>query len=163
MTPLTVTGDTITIAILSITTIIGFVLAYIEYSSREKVVKDYDDKLSSTIKSYEDKIENISKLNEEDLLQSEELIKGRIKDIEEVHRSVLDDQNVTLELYESYIKNFDAAITLTDKKLKDLDNKGVFSSDDEIGFFFRSILDLQSILNRFKIEKEVLDKELLNK
>lgn len=94
---------------------------------------------------------------ESELTEAEALVKERIEEIENVYRSAIDDQNETLELYEKYIRNFDAAITLSDKKIKDLDSKGLFSSDDEIGFFFTTVSGIQTVLNHFKIDKEALD------
>ena len=41
--------------------------------------------------------------------------------------------------------------TITDKKLKEIDNKGSFESDDKIGFFFKAIKHIQDILNDFKV------------
>ena len=49
--------------------------------------------------------------------------------------------------YEIFILDFQRLITLTGEKLKKLDVKGSFESDDEIGFFFREIKSLQSMLN----------------
>jgi hypothetical protein len=40
---------------------------------------------------------------------------------------------------------------MSDKMLKDLDGKESFKSDDEIGFFFESIQQIQDILNDFKV------------
>ena len=43
-------------------------------------------------------------------------------------------------------------IELTDEKLKKLDSRGSFKSDDEIGFFFNQVMELQKILNEFNIK-----------
>ena len=42
----------------------------------------------------------------------------------------------TIELYQNWIEQFDIAIKDTDQKLNEIDNKGTFKSDDEVGFFF---------------------------
>jgi len=55
--------------------------------------------------------------------------------------------------YSNYITKFDEIITFTDTQLKEIDSKGAFASDDEVGFFFLKIKELQKILNQFKIEK----------
>ena len=34
-----------------------------------------------------------------------------------------------------------------------IDNKGTFSSDDEVGFFFKSIQGIQEILNDFQVKR----------
>ena len=55
--------------------------------------------------------------------------------------------------YKQYIDSIDDAIYYTDKKLKEIDEKGMFKSDDEIGFFFTKVKEIQSILNQYKIPK----------
>ena len=40
-----------------------------------------------------------------------------------------------------------------DKKLKEIDRAGTFKSDDEVGYFFKSIQDIQDILNDFKLKE----------
>ena len=51
--------------------------------------------------------------------------------------------------YESYVRNLSTTLSLTDKKLKDIDAKGLFDSDDEIGWFFNHVKDIQNDLNKF--------------
>ena len=53
--------------------------------------------------------------------------------------------------YLGYLERLSQVIELTDEKLKKLDNKGSFKSDDEIGFFFNQVMELQKILNEFKV------------
>ncbi len=43
-------------------------------------------------------------------------------------------------------------IEMSDKKLKEVDARESFKSDDEVGFFFESIKQIQSILNQFNIK-----------
>ena len=49
--------------------------------------------------------------------------------------------------YLGYLERLSQVIELTDEKLKKLDNKGSFKSDDEIGFFFNQVMELQKNLN----------------
>ena len=49
-----------------------------------------------------------------------------------------------------FIQNFQSTIELSDKKLKELDTKGSFNSDDEIGWFFNEVKKLQNTLSQFK-------------
>jgi len=42
-------------------------------------------------------------------------------------------------------------ISESHKKLMEVDRKGSFESDDEVGFFFKELLKIQQILNDFKI------------
>ena len=54
--------------------------------------------------------------------------------------------------YQIYLNKVSDIIELSDKKLKEIDHKGSFESDDEIGFFFQSVKQLQETLNVFKIK-----------
>tara|TARA_Y100001963_G_C6538878_1_gene334559 strand:- start:133 stop:414 length:282 start_codon:yes stop_codon:yes gene_type:complete len=51
-----------------------------------------------------------------------------------------------LERYESWINNFSNSINSANNRLDEIDNKGTFESDDEVGFFFKYIKDIQSQL-----------------
>jgi hypothetical protein len=55
--------------------------------------------------------------------------------------------------YKVYMDSINEAIYFTDKKLKEIDEKGMFKSDDEIGFFFIKVKEIQNILNQYKIPK----------
>lgn len=52
---------------------------------------------------------------------------------------------------DQYIRRFSNAIDFTDKRLGEIDDKGTFQSDDEIGWFFESIKTLQNELNDFNL------------
>ena len=53
--------------------------------------------------------------------------------------------------YDRFISEFSKQLDNTDKRLKEIDEKGTFKSDDEIGWFFKQIKRLQSDVSRFKI------------
>jgi hypothetical protein len=53
--------------------------------------------------------------------------------------------------YLTYLDKLSRVIEASDKKLKEIDSKETFKSDDEIGFFFKSVQQIQDILNEFKI------------
>ena len=53
--------------------------------------------------------------------------------------------------YMSYLNKVSDIIEMSDKKLKEVDARESFKSDDEVGFFFESIKQIQSILNQFNI------------
>ena len=40
----------------------------------------------------------------------------------------------------------------TDKRLKEIDQKETFKSDDEVGFFFEQLKNIQSVLNSFNVK-----------
>ena len=54
--------------------------------------------------------------------------------------------------YMSYLNKISDIIEMSDKKLKEVDAKESFKSDDEVGFFFESIKQIQNILNQFNIK-----------
>lgn len=54
--------------------------------------------------------------------------------------------------YMSYLNKVSDIIEMSDKKLKEVDAKESFKSDDEVGFFFESVKQIQSILNQFNIK-----------
>jgi len=55
--------------------------------------------------------------------------------------------------YLRYLDQISRIIEFSDEKLKKLDVKGHFRSDDEVNFFFKGIQDIQRILNEFRLEK----------
>lgn len=55
--------------------------------------------------------------------------------------------------YLLYLDKISRVIELSDEKLKQIDYKGTFKSDDEVGFFFEQIKSIQQILNDFKLKK----------
>ncbi len=55
--------------------------------------------------------------------------------------------------YLKYLDNISRVIEVSDEKIKKLNIKGSFESDDEIGFFFKTIKQIQDILNDFNIKK----------
>ena len=55
--------------------------------------------------------------------------------------------------YLDYLDKLSRVIEVSETKMKEVDAKGSFSSDDEVGFFFQQIKGLQDILNEFKLEK----------
>ncbi len=55
--------------------------------------------------------------------------------------------------YLVYLDKISRVIEISGDKLKKIDYKGSFESDDEVGFFFKQIKDIQDILNEFKLKK----------
>ena len=55
--------------------------------------------------------------------------------------------------YITYLDQFSKIIEFSDEKMKKIDEKGIFKSDDEIGFMYEQIKDLQKILSNFRIDK----------
>ena len=65
------------------------------------------------------------------------------KKVEQLER-IVDSQ-------ELYISKFSNSVDFANKRLGEIDEKGTFQSDDEIGWFFESVKTLQSELNDFNL------------
>lgn len=57
-----------------------------------------------------------------------------------------------LSSYQTFITQFQKQVVASDKKIKEIDSKGLFDSDDEIGWFFTQLKEIQKNLTEFKIE-----------
>ena len=57
-----------------------------------------------------------------------------------------------IKSYENYMINLSNTIEFSNKKIKEIDRKGTFDSDDEVGFFFQQLKYLQEQLNNFKVK-----------
>ena len=55
--------------------------------------------------------------------------------------------------YLNYLDQLSKTIEISDKKFKEVDRAGTFKSDDEVGYFFKSIQDIQDILNDFRLKE----------
>tara|TARA_B110000977_G_scaffold27738_1_gene35259 strand:- start:407 stop:619 length:213 start_codon:yes stop_codon:yes gene_type:complete len=62
-------------------------------------------------------------------------------------------QEDVLVEYLQYLDRLSKVIELSEKKLDEIDKSGAFKSDDEVGFFFKSVTQLQDILNDFKLKR----------
>ena len=56
------------------------------------------------------------------------------------------------EALEDFITKQSEAIQACDQRLKQIDNKGTFYADDEIGWFFKEIQKIQEALNEFTLK-----------
>ena len=56
------------------------------------------------------------------------------------------------ERLEDFISKQSEAITACDKRLKEIDDKGMFYADDQIGFFFKEVQKIQEALNEFTLK-----------
>jgi len=65
----------------------------------------------------------------------------------------IEKQEDILTGYLAYLDKLSRVIEVSDEKLKAVDARGTFSSDDEVGFFFQQIKGLQEILNEFILKK----------
>lgn len=51
---------------------------------------------------------------------------------------------------QKYISSISEIINNSEKRLKEIDEKEIFKSDDEIGWFFNEIKKIQNILSQYK-------------
>ena len=58
-----------------------------------------------------------------------------------------------------YLQNISNLITDSQKHLKELDRKGVFQSDDEVGYFFEQMQNVQKELDRYMLPNNYGKKE----
>ena len=56
------------------------------------------------------------------------------------------------EMMEDFINKQSEAIAACDTRLKQIDQKGVFYADDEIGWFFEEVKKIQEALNEFRMK-----------
>ena len=70
----------------------------------------------------------------------------------EKQEDIINNQATILASYLSYLNKISDIIEFSDKKLKEIDHKESFKSDDEVGFFFEEIKQIQSALNQFKVK-----------
>ena len=55
------------------------------------------------------------------------------------------------EMMEDFINKQSDAIAACDARLKQIDQKGTFYADDEIGWFFEEVKKIQEALNEFRM------------
>ena len=56
------------------------------------------------------------------------------------------------EILEDFIAKQSEAIQACDLRLKQIDDKGVFYADDQIGWFFKEVQKIQEALNEFTLK-----------
>lgn len=57
-----------------------------------------------------------------------------------------------LERFEDYVESLSSTISLIITQLKEVDNSGMFESDDEIGWFFKEIKNLGDRLEQYRLK-----------
>ena len=56
------------------------------------------------------------------------------------------------EILEDFIAKQSEAIIVIGQRLKQIDDKGIFYADDQIGFFFKEVQKIQEALNEFTLK-----------
>ena len=55
--------------------------------------------------------------------------------------------------FQKYLDQLSRIIEFSDEKLKKIDERGIFKNDDEIGFMYEQIKELQKVLSNFRMDK----------
>ena len=53
---------------------------------------------------------------------------------------------------DQYIDNMSIIMSESNRKIKEIDSKQIFESDDEIGWFFQEVKKIQDALNEFTLK-----------
>ena len=61
----------------------------------------------------------------------------------------MEEKNEETELYKNYILGLSEVIEKSKIRLEEIDKRGAYSSDDEIGWFFNQVKSIQNQLNNF--------------
>ena len=67
-------------------------------------------------------------------------------------------EDITVEQAD-YMNNISNLVKDSQKHLKNLDEKGVFEADDEVGYFFEQLKNVQKELNRYMLPENYGKKE----
>jgi hypothetical protein len=124
------------VALLTLLAMAGWAVAYRQYKT-----------LSDKFKQDLSKIESD---NDSELKELSDLADSRIKELE-------NEYIPAIELYEKYITSIDMLIQVSSQKIREVDAKGSFKTDDEVEFFFETLKEIQANLDKFQIEKQDLD------
>lgn len=65
----------------------------------------------------------------------------------------LETQEDIVVSYLQYIDEISRVIELSDEQLQKADQKGHFEGDDEVGFIYNEIKDIQTVLSTFRVDK----------
>ena len=63
-----------------------------------------------------------------------------------------ENQEDIIEEYENFIIKQSEAINACNQRLKEIDDKNIFYSDDQIGWFFKEVQKIQEALNEFTLK-----------
>ena len=55
--------------------------------------------------------------------------------------------------YQNYLDSLSRIVEFADEKIKTIDSKGIFKTDDEVGFIYEEIKNLQKVLSNFRVDK----------
>ena len=62
-------------------------------------------------------------------------------------------QEDALNKRDQYIDNLSVIMSESNRKIKEIDSRQIFESDDEIGWFFKGIKEIQELINEYNLNK----------
>ena len=65
----------------------------------------------------------------------------------------VEKQEDIIQGYQTYLYSIDETIKNSTRKLKEIDRRGTFSSDDEIGWFFEQVKEIQDKLEDYRLKE----------
>tara|TARA_Y100001972_G_scaffold117420_1_gene156401 strand:+ start:694 stop:1014 length:321 start_codon:yes stop_codon:yes gene_type:complete len=74
-------------------------------------------------------------------------------------RKVENYEDVTVE-QANYMRNISNLLVESQKHLNNLDERGVFKSDDEVGYFFENLKLIQKTLDQYQLPDNYAKKEI---
>lgn len=69
------------------------------------------------------------------------VIYNLLKKVEKYEQVILDNTNTLTYLHDTIVS--------INNRLNEIDQRGTFESDDEVGFFFKELKNMQSTLNQY--------------
>jgi biopolymer transport protein ExbB/TolQ len=146
------------VALLTLLAMAGWAVAYWQYKTLSdkfnqelsKVRSENLINLASIKSENEAQLYRIETENEAQLKEISDLADSRIRQLEQEYMPAL-------ELYEKYITSMDMIIQVSAQKIREVDARGVYKTDDEVEFFFEALKEIQANLDKFQIEKQDLD------
>ena len=63
----------------------------------------------------------------------------------------IERQEDIISTQNQYIQTISTIMSESNKKIKEIDSKQIFQSDDEIGWFFNGIKEIQELINEYNI------------
>lgn len=66
----------------------------------------------------------------------------------------IEKQEDIIQLQNNYIVKISGLIGDSAKKLKEMDTLGAFEADDEVGYFFKALQDIQQRLDEYSLESD---------
>jgi len=65
----------------------------------------------------------------------------------------VEKQEDIIQGYQTYLYSIDETIKNSTRRLKEIDRRGTFSSDDEIGWFFEQVKEIQDKLEDYRLKE----------